>query len=278
MYAECTINEKTHFEYRDIVTGLASFVGNILLIVVVYRSRTIRPSTDYFVVSMAASDILLPSLSFFDTIFVDRKDAGYLSQTTGAILCKFFVFFFYVSYGVSILSLVIITVYRFHAVVFPMHARVQSRRTCILLLFLTWVLAIAMSSPWLFFFNFNLKHQNCTLELSRHHLRIWHTIRISLFFFVPLFVMLVLYPMIVVNLRRQKIPGNANYSQAAVTRRKQNFRLTALFITITVAFMLCWGINQVIYIISLFSPATNCTIFYKVNNIVSVFPNGVPCH
>ena len=78
--------------------------------------------------------------------------------------------------------------------------------------------------------------------------------------------------MIVVNLRRQKIPGNANYSQAAVTRRKQNFRLTALFITITVAFMLCWGINQVIYIISLFSPATNCTIFYKVSNIVSVFP------
>ena len=150
---------------------------------------------------MAASDTFLPLMPFFNTVLFFRKDAGYVSQTTGTVQCKLFFFFPDVSYGVSILSLIVITGHRYYAVVFPMRARVQSRRTCIILLLLTRVLPIAMSSPTLIFFNFNLNYHSCYMILSTHHIRIWHTIRTSCLFFVPLLVMLVLYPVIIVMLR-----------------------------------------------------------------------------
>ena len=194
-YAGCTINWETvrvTWFATDFLTSQASFVGNILLIVVVYRT-TIRTSADYFVVNMAASDMFLPLYYLVGDIVLKRKDSGYLSQAIGTVLCKFFYFFSNISYGVSIIPITVITVYIFYAVVFPMRARVQSRRTCIIFLLLTWVLPIAVSSPSPFWFNFNLENQNCYMELGRHHLRIWHTIRISFFFFfLPLLVMLVL--------------------------------------------------------------------------------------
>ena len=172
----------------------------------------------------------------------------------------------------SILSLIVIAFYRFYAVAFPMRARVQSRRTCIILLFLTWALPIALCSPELFFLNFNLKYQFCYMDLSLHHWRIRNIIRISFFFFVPLLVMLVLYPVIIFKLRRQKIPGNAKPSQAVIRRKKQNFRLTAMFITTTVAFMLCWGMVQVMYLNVFFLLVINRCTFLKVITVVVIFP------
>ena len=274
-YAGCSINWETVFVAwyaTDLVTSLASFVGNILLIVVVYRTGTMRTPTDYFVVNMAASDIFLPFSFLVDDIVFKRKDAGYLSQTTGAVLCKLFYFFTRVSYGVSILSLSVITVYRFYAIAFPLRARMQNSRTRIILLFLTWLVPIAMSSPWLFFVNFSLKYHFCSFELNTEHLRVLNMIYLSFFFFLPLLVMLVLYPVILVTLRRQRIPGNTNCSQAVIRRRKQNLRLTTMFITITVAFILCWGMNRVMYLINLFSLVTDWCTFFKASNVVVIFP------
>ena len=272
-YTGCTVNRETvraAWFYTDLVTSLMSFVGNILLIVVVYRTRTIRTSTDYFVVSMASSDIFLPVLNcLFDIIF---HFSGYVSQMTGLVLCKLIFFFVDVSYGVSILSLTVITVYRFYAVAFPMRARVHSRRTCIMLLLFTWVLALAMSSPWLFLVSFSLNSERCYTEISTHYSRLWNTMYFSFFFLLPLLVMLLLYPMIIVRLRRQKIPGSANCSQAAITRRKQNFRVTTMFITLTVAFVVCWGSFIIMYLIFLFSLVRDRCTFDQVYSIVRTFP------
>ena len=229
-YAGCTINWETvrvTWFATDFLTSLASFVGNILLITVVYRT-TIRTSADYFVVNIAASDMFLPLYYFVGDIVLKRKDSGYLSQTIGTVLCKFFYFFSNISYGVSINPITVITVYRFYAVVFPMRARVQSRRTCIIFLLLTWVLPIAVSSPSPFWFNFNLENQN------------------------------------------------TNCSQGVVRRRrKRNFRLTTMFISVTVAFILCWGVNRVMYLFSLFSLVTDWCTFFKVNCVVAIFPRLV---
>ena len=62
---------------------------------------------------MAASDIFLPFSHLVGDIVFKRYDASYLSQTTGTVLCKFFDLFRHVSYGVSLLSLIITSVYRF---------------------------------------------------------------------------------------------------------------------------------------------------------------------
>ena len=244
-FVGCSINLKTVYATwlnTVLVRCIAAFVGNVLLIVVIHRTAALRTTTNLFVANMTASNAFLQAVNGLNDILINRKGPANLSHTTGAILCKFFGFFINVSYGVSMLSLVVITVYRFYAVLFPMRARVHNTRICIVLIFLIWVLPMTICSPSLLFYHVVLEYRHfCYMEQSTRHLRIWHTIRISLFFFLPLLVMLVLYPVIIVKLRRQKIPGNANCSQAVIRRRKHNFRLTTMCITITVAFTLCWG-------------------------------------
>ena len=81
-----------------------------------------------------------------------------------------------------------------------------------------------------------------------------------------------MYPVIIVKLRRQQIPGNANRSKTVIRRRNQNFRLTTMFITITVAFILCWGMIRVMYLTYLVSLVTDWCTFLKVYSVVVIFP------
>ena len=52
---------------------------------------------------------------------------------------------------------------------------------------------------------------------------------------------MVLYPLIIIKLKQQRIPGNVISIQAVIRRKRQNYRMTMMFIVITVAFLLCWG-------------------------------------
>ena len=190
-YAGCTIiNWETVFVAWfaiGLITSIATIVGNILLIVVICRTRTIGTSIDYFVVSMAVSGCLFTSLDLFYVVRLLGKTV-YVSQTTGTVLCKLIGFFWRVSLEVSILSLIVIANYRFYAVVFPTRAIVQSRRICIILLLLTLVLPIAVSSPIIFFNNFNVEDQFCLMELSTHqlHIILWKDVYLSLSFLLLL--------------------------------------------------------------------------------------------
>ena len=122
------------WSYTSIATSVSAFAGNVLVIWVVYKAVMLRTTSNYFIVNMAISDMFLPAVNLFIVIFFDRKKPGNLSGPVGTVLCKFLSFFFYLSYGASMFRLVVVTVGRFYAVVFPMRARVQNRRTRVMLL------------------------------------------------------------------------------------------------------------------------------------------------
>ena len=206
--------------YTSIATSVSAFAGNVLVIWVVYKAVMLRSTSNYFIVNMAISDMFLPAVNLFIVIFFDRKEPGNLSGPVGTVLCKFLSFFFYLSYGVSMFSLVVVTVGRFYAVVFPMRARVQNRRTRVTLLICSWLISTAMSSPELMFRSFNSQTHSCNRRMSNEQLHTYFSISISLFFFVPLIIMVVLYSVIIVQFRRQKIPGNFNCPQTLIRRRQ----------------------------------------------------------
>ena len=68
----------------------------------------------------------------------------------GNALCKLKYFSFEVSVIVSVLSLILIAVSRFKAVVFPLRSPLISSRQCPLLILATWIIATATNSPYLF--------------------------------------------------------------------------------------------------------------------------------
>ena len=100
---------------------------------------------------------------------------------------------------------------------------------------------MAICSPYLIYNEFNEQFQLCISELNSKQYRVWFIAILSLFLFFPLLIMLVLYPLIIIKLKQQRVPGNVINFQAVIRRKRQNYRMTMMFIVITVAFLLCWG-------------------------------------
>ena len=241
-YRSCNTDHETLLAirlYTYIVASICSFVGNLLVILTVYKNKNLQTSNNYFITSMSVSDILFPLFELLHFMLVFGRFPQ-LSKLVGTLSCKLLKFISDLSYGVSMLTLVAITVYRFSAVMFPMRARVQNKRKRLLVLLLTWVIPMAMSSPYLVFLEFNENNPFCVLFsiTMRQYL---YAVFPLLFFFISLLTMLVLYPLIVIKLMKKEVPGNVHCDQVVIRRRRQNLRLTMMFLVITVAFLLSWG-------------------------------------
>ena len=227
--------------YTVIMCSICSFTGNLLVILTVYRNKNLRTSTNYFIVSMSVSDILFPLMILLrDYLLVVDRNHLFLPKLVGEVICRLMSFMCEVSYSVSMLTLVAITVYRFSAVVFPIRARVQNKKKRLLVLLLTWVISVVMFSPGLVNSMYRIQDKTCILALYTEQSRIWFLALRILLLFLPLLIMLVLYPLIIIRLRQHNVPGNVNSLQAVIRRKKRNFRLTIMFIVITVAFLLSW--------------------------------------
>ena len=111
-------------EIQTLLTGifLLSLFGNSLVIAVVCRNinKKMRTTMNLFVVNMAASDLLTTVLVIPVDIgtFAKGKWPIHHNSTAGLVLCKTRTTVWYLSTGVSLLSLVAISVDRFWAVFF----------------------------------------------------------------------------------------------------------------------------------------------------------------
>lgn len=107
------------------VSSVLSFLGNLVASLIVFKNKELSTSTNYFVVNMLVWYFL--SVIFWSRYHLfDLNKLDHVSQFVINLFCKFLSFITDVSYGVSILSLVVIKVYIFNAVMFVMGARVQN--------------------------------------------------------------------------------------------------------------------------------------------------------
>ena len=100
---------------------------------------------------MAISDLLFPV--FLIPLNLSNLQNNYswlVGGQLGQALCKLLPFFSNVSLVVSIQNLILIAVDRFGAVVFPLRSPLIRSKLCPFFILTTWVVAIAVSSPYLF--------------------------------------------------------------------------------------------------------------------------------
>ena len=100
---------------------------------------------------MAISDLLFPV--FLIPLNLSKMQNNYswlIGGQLGQALCKLLPFFSNVSLVVSIQNLTLIAVDRFGAVVFPLRSPLIRSKLCPFFILTTWVVAIAVSSPYLF--------------------------------------------------------------------------------------------------------------------------------
>ena len=113
-----------------------------------------RKTINFFIINMAKSYLLFSVFAFPWALTELNAGSWMIPGTPGHFLCKMVSFSTVVSIAVPIQSLVLITVDRFGAVVFPLRSSLIGPKLCPFLILSTWILAIATQLPHYFVYKF----------------------------------------------------------------------------------------------------------------------------
>ena len=106
-------------------------VGNCFVGINFYRTQGMRTPVNFYIVNMAISDLLYPIFFIPGAITAIYTEAWLIGGPIGEASCKIFTgFIAAVSSAVSIQSLVLITVDRFRAVMFPLRSLLINSKLC----------------------------------------------------------------------------------------------------------------------------------------------------
>ena len=240
------------------LVSIAAFVGNFLVTVIFLMNTTLRRSTNYFIVNMAVSD-LLSTLTNWPLYATDRmlSRKQVIADSMATLVCKLGVYSRAVSQGVSILSLLLIVVDRFIAIVPPFQARGVTRRLRTVSLLFSWALPPLSLFPhvWLSEIVQEGRQTVCKFSSSwsKIEIYIFYTIGRLVFDCVPLILIIILYSRIMKCLKRIRPVGEIRQSNR-IRNRQQNRILMKAFIFIVIVFFLCWTPLCVYIMLKMFFP------------------------
>jgi hypothetical protein len=142
------------------------------------------------------------------------------------------------------LTLVAIAADRYYAIVFPMRSGVITSKIRKLMVISIWIIAMAFHSPYFYAFSLIAVRNTDLLECKY----IWkgkggmayYFSSSAFLFFLPLFTMTVIYTVILITIRRRKIPGNLESSRARRHKERRNRRVLKMVLAVLLAFLICW--------------------------------------
>ena len=123
---------------------LVSLVGNTFIAIIVFKTKTLRKPINFLIVNMAMSDMLVPIFLFPRELILTYTRSWLMGGPLGQVLCKLSIYASYLSFTVSIQSLVLIAVDRFGAVMFPLRSPLINSERCRFFILATWIIAIAI--------------------------------------------------------------------------------------------------------------------------------------
>ncbi|XP_012322101.2 growth hormone secretagogue receptor type 1 [Aotus nancymaae] len=222
------------------VVGIA---GNLLTMLVVSRFRELRTTTNLYLSSMAFSDLLIFLCMPLDLVRLWQ----YRPWNFGDLLCKLFQFVSESCTYATVLTITALSVERYFAICFPLRAKVVVTKGRVKLVILViWAVAFCSAGP--IFVLVGVEHENGTDPRDTSECRptefavrsglltvmVWVS---SVFFFLPVFCLTVLYSLIGRKLWRRR-RGDA---AVGASLKDQNHKQTVKMLAVVVfAFILCW--------------------------------------
>ena len=235
---------------------IVSLVANSLIVMIVYKTPNLRKPINFFIANMASSDLLFPIFWIPWYLSHLHTNSFPIGGKVGQALCKLVPFFGDVSFVVSIQNLILIAVDRFGAVVFPLRSPLIGSKLCPFFILATWIVAVAVNSPYLFTFELveYLEGTGCVIEWEKafgeaSSFESFLLAYISLFIYIPVLLLVILYSIIVIKLKTQVHPGeqSANSQQQ---RDRRNRNVLHMSIAIVTVFAFCWLPYSLNYLIT----------------------------
>ncbi|CAM1293237.1 tkr-3 (predicted) [Pycnogonum litorale] len=204
---------------------LLAIVGNGLVIIVIISSRRMHSVTNYFIANLAVADILI---GLFGIPF--RFQAALLRRwNLPSFMCYMSPFAVELSVNVSIFSLAAIALDRYRAIMHPLKVRVSTHRAKMLII-LIWILAVAVSIPYVVTYRVML-YENINTGVSKYFCynaiipqniwRIYTNLVVGIQYIVPLIILGFAYTRMALRLWGTNVPGNAESERDAMIIRNK---------------------------------------------------------
>ena len=224
-----------------------SLLGNTAVIIIVSKNKRMRTTTNYLVVNMAASDLLISAFAVpreLTEIYTGPR-RWLLDGLEGLILCKLVYVFQDISTAVSIQSLVVMAIDRYHGVVFPFRPPIATSKVCKIVIPIIWTVAIGVHG--VYFYTVRLTVQDnktyCIFswapKFEERQTQENYFIFISVFLILlPLCVIFSLYGVIVIELKKGQHAGSSA-SVLSNQRRREDGAVMKNILCIVFLFILC---------------------------------------
>ncbi|KAI9556482.1 TRH-like receptor [Daphnia sinensis] len=230
---------------------LVGVLGNLLVVMVVYRTRSMHSPTNCYLVSLAAADCVVLIASVPNEILSYYVIGS--QWIWGPIGCAVFVFLQNLGINASSLSLTAFTVERYIAICHPMKAQsVCTVKRAKKIVGGVWAFAFCYSSPWLGLTITEPIHykgfqtvERCAMKLSREEYLGYFFADIVVFYLVPLLISCILYGLIarvLFNGHFNKYPEVCRHdNQSSVDPTKSSrVQVVKMLVVVVVIFATLW--------------------------------------
>ena len=138
------------------------FIGNMLIIRIVHKTREMHTTTNYLLANLAASNSIVILMSPLCLVYYHDHDfVASLNDDFLIISCKFIVVV-QISITSSALTLTLLAVERYHAILKPFSSNLRLQGDSIKrAIFVIWFLSIAINSPGFFLYVWSSENSSC---------------------------------------------------------------------------------------------------------------------
>ncbi|XP_004629509.1 neuromedin-U receptor 2 [Octodon degus] len=221
-------------------------VGNLLVCLVILRDQMMKTPTNYYLFSLAVSDLLVLLLGMPLEVYEMWRNYPFLFGPVG---CYFKTALFETVCFASILSVTTVSVERYVAVLYPFRAKLEStRQRALCILAMVWVFSIVFSLPNAsvhgiklhYFPNGSLVPGSATCEVIKPLWIYNFIVQVTsfLFFLLPMSLISVLYYLMGLRLKKDE-PLQADEVTANIQRPSRKSVNRMLFVLVLV-FAICW--------------------------------------
>ncbi|CAH0581236.1 unnamed protein product [Chrysodeixis includens] len=228
------------------ITGL---LGNIFTCLVIVRNKSMHTATNYYLFSLAISDLLLLISGMPQEMYSIWVKWPYVF---GHSFCVIRGLAAEASTNASVLTITLFTVERYLAICHPFFSHKMSKLSrATKHVMLLWVVAVGLALPQALQFGIR-EHSGVTMCLQTRVI-VEHSFELStfFFFFAPMVLITVLYSLIGLKLRETNISKeesqkefDRNMRYAHKIRRKHSQatrRVVKMLVAVVVAFFICWA-------------------------------------